>query len=367
MKPDVIAKPPALPGYAGILPAFFKMITTLNKLIRRTKESCFPKGIRRTANNHINRLTRRATRRSLASSFSELKIDSGSVICVHSALSALGHLVDGPESVILALQDAVPDCTIMMPSFPFGETALKYASSDPVFDPLSTPSMSGLLTETMRKIPNTRRSLHPTHPCIALGPIADELIRDSELSTTPFGDSSTYGRFSRRNDAVLLLIHTNNTSIVHRFQEIVNTPNLFMPDIYNVRGNDGIGTINTYSLRIHNPLLPLFITVAQNSDGAEYIWYPDYVVQFPSDHETRILQRIRNVGARQFIVERQRGFYSSGVFRKARHGQAEVLAIRVAPWQDRICADLRESIARFPESYDIQALRAAKDKGLLVH
>jgi len=339
----------------------------LKNLIRRTKERYFPKGIRRTADRYLNRLARRATRRSLASSFLELKIERGAVICVHSSLSALGYLVDGPESVILAIQDAVPDCTIMMPSFPFGGTALDYLSSDPIFDPLHTPSMSGLLTETMRKMPNTRRSLHPTHPCIALGPAADELIKDSEFSITPFGDSSTYGRFSQREDAVLLLIHTNNTSIVHRFQEIVNMPNLFMPDTYKVRGNDGMDTINAYSLKIHNPMLPLFVAVAQNSDSAEYIWYPDYVAQFPSDHEIKIVQRIKNDGARQAIVERQQSFYSNGVFRKARHGQAELLAIRVAPWQHRVCADLLESIASFPESYDIEALRMAKEKGLLTH
>ena len=335
--------------------------------IRRAKKRYFPKGIRRTANKYINRLIHRATRRSLASSFSELELERGTVICVHSALSALGHLADGPESVIFALQDAVPDCTIMMPSFPFGGTALDYVLSDRIFDPLGAPSKSGLLTETMRKMPNVLRSLHPTHPCIALGPVADELVKNSEFSTTPFGDSSTYGRFSLRDDAVLLLIHTNNTSIVHRFQEIVDMPNLFMPDIYKVRGNNSLGAISTYSLKIHNPLLPLFVTIAQNVNGAEYVWYPDYVVQFPTDHETRILQSIHNVKVRQFISERQRRFYSNGVFRKARHGQAELLAIRVAPWQDQVCADIKESIARFPESYDIQALRAAKEHGLLRH
>jgi len=339
----------------------------MRELIRKAKQRCFPKGIRRTANAYVNRLIHRATRKSLARSFSELRIARGAVICVHSALSSLGYLVDGPESVIHALQDAVPDCTIMMPSFPVDETALKYVLSDPIYDPVHTPSMSGLLTECMRKMPGARRSLHPTHPCIALGPAADELISGSELSLTPFGDSSTYGRFGKRDDAVLVLVHTNNTSIVHRFQEIVDMPNLFLPDSYQVRGLDNLGAVHSYHLRIHNPLLPLFVAVAQHEKGSEYMWFPDYVVQFPTEHEAQILRRLKDAEARGFIEDRQRYFFSKGIFTKVRHKKAEILAIRVKPWQDRICQDLRASLTRFPDSYDMAKLRAAKDEGLLAH
>src|SRR5437764_575621 len=74
----------------------------MRELIRKAKQRYFPKGIRRTTNNYVNRLIHRATRKSLVLSFSKLKIEHGSVVCVHSALSALGYLVNGPESVIHA-------------------------------------------------------------------------------------------------------------------------------------------------------------------------------------------------------------------------------------------------------------------------
>src|SRR5262245_26088078 len=89
----------------------------LTKLIRRAKDRYFPGGIRRTANRYLNRLFHRATRKSLASSFSQLTIEKGAVVCVHSALSGLGYLVNGPEIVILAMQDAIPECTLFMHSF----------------------------------------------------------------------------------------------------------------------------------------------------------------------------------------------------------------------------------------------------------
>jgi hypothetical protein len=197
-------------------------------------------------------------------------------------------------------------------------------------------------------MPGARRSLHPTHPCTALGPEADALIDGAESSTTPFGDASTYGRFSTRENAVLLLAHTNNTSIVHRFQEIVHMPNLFMPDQYAVRGRDRAGTIRTYSLRVHTPSRPLYVAVGGDREGEpEYIWLPDYAVQFPRRHAARIFDGLHSAAARQSMRDRQQLFFDTGVFRAARHGMAELLSIRVRPWQDRICQDLRRSIETF--------------------
>ena len=201
------------------------------------KQKTFPKGIRRKLANAGDRLFRRATERKLACAFSRLQIPPGAVICVHSMLSGLGYIVGGPETVIRAIQKAVPDCTILMPTFPFSGSMLDYIDSHPApFDADTTPSRSGLLTETLRKMPGAKRSYHPTHSCAALGPRADELLDGSEWSLTPFGDNSAYGRFTLAKDAYLLLIHTNNTSIVHRIQELVDMPNLFLDGTRMVKG-----------------------------------------------------------------------------------------------------------------------------------
>lgn len=340
----------------------------MNALLARLKARWFPKGFRRTANRCINQVVNRTTRKALADSFRRLRIEPGAVICVHSALSKLGHLVEGPESVILALQDAAPDCTIMMPTFPVGSTALDYVQAKPVYDPIRTPSLSGLLTEAFRNMPAVRRSLHPTHPCAALGPRAAELIDGSELSAQPFGDASTYGRFSQLDDAVLLLIHTNNTSMVHRFQEIVNFPNLFLPEMFEVHGLDRAGVNRSYLLNVHTPVLPLYVALAATETGeCEYLWFPDYVVQFPRRHAERINARLANSEARQYLNQRQAHFFETGVFRRANHHQAELLAIRVKPWQERICQDLRHSMAAFKQFYALESLQDAMKSGRLTH
>ena len=332
------------------------------------KERWFPKGFRRSATRYVNRIARRVARDGLAACFADLHIEPGAVICIHSALSQLGYMQGGPESVILALQDAVPECTIMMPTFPFGGPAVAYVSSNPVYDPASTRSKMGLLSETLRQMPDARRSLHPTHPCAALGPEADALIDGSELSVTPFGDSSTHGRFSAHADAIVLLLHTNNTSLVHRFQEMVDMPNLFMPEPYQVRGCDRDGETRAYSVKVHAPDLPMYVAISRNeSGGTEYLWLPDYVVQFPQMHGQHISARVKSMQARRFLSDRQQHFFDAGTFRKAQLGTAEILAIRLNPWQERICQDLRESLAAFSECYTLGALQAAQRTGLLVH
>lgn len=204
--------------------------------IKSFKSRFFPKGIRRTLRRHTSRILERTTSANLVHVLKELEMQRGSVICVHSMLSGLGYIVGGPETVIHALRRAVPNCTIMMPTFPFSGSVADYLKQQPVYDRDHSPSCSGLLTETLRQFPETLRSLHPTHPCSALGPWAEFLIDGSEKSETPFGDNSTYGRFSAMEEAVLLLIHTNNTSIVHRIQEMVDMPNLFLPELATAEG-----------------------------------------------------------------------------------------------------------------------------------
>jgi aminoglycoside 3-N-acetyltransferase len=321
-----------------------------------------PKGIRRAVRGYVNKLTNRTGERALVRCFAALGIPAGSPICVHSALSGFGYIAGGADTVIRAIGKAVPDCTLMMPSFPFTASMEEYVNTNPVFDPATTPSRSGALTEALRLTPGSLRSRHPTHSCSALGPLAAELLRGTECAKTPFGDDSTYGRYALRPDAVLLLLDTNNTSIVHRFQEVVDMPNLFLPGERSVRGYDAQGRLVEYSVRVHRPLLPLFVFT-----GGEYVWFPDYAVPFPSSRQAAALARLKSPAVRRFILERNQQFFDEGVFRRATHRSAEVLAIALPKWQQRICADVRKTIEEFAPHYTLEAVARAHREGLLVH
>jgi aminoglycoside N3'-acetyltransferase len=337
-------------------------VSTLSDLKRRL----FPKGIRRAGENWRRRLLERATPAALERLFAQLRIEPGSVVCVHSQLSALGYLTGGPRSVIQALQRVVPDVTVMVPTFPFTGTAQEYVTGDPLYDPENTPSKSGFFTETVRTMPGAVRSLHPTHPCAALGPAAPELIEGSEAAETPFGESSTYGRYSRMENAVLLLIHTNGTSMVHRFQEVVDMPNLFLPGLFAVRGLDRRGEEVTYRVRIHTPHLPLYVALPGEGGGRpDYVWLPDFSLLFPEERKARILARLQNPENRRLLLERQRALEATGVVRIARRKGSEVAAIRVGPWQKRVCDELSGNLRHRGEHYAVEDLRAARESGAL--
>lgn len=324
------------------------------------KRRLFPKGVRRTLEDWRRRLFQRVTRERLTETLREFEIPSGSWICIHAQLSGLGYLEGGPGIVIDAVLDAVPRCTILMPSFPFSGACHDHLQSNPLYDPKNTPSASGLLSETLRLYPGARRSLHPTHPCVALGPDAAALIAGSEHSVTPFGPESAYGRYASSPRAWQLLLHTNATSIVHEFQEIVRMPNLFLPDLRIARGLDAAGQEQRYEVKVHTPLLPLFVATP------EYVWFPDYALPFPAHKSDHLLARMNHSATALEIVERHEELRREGVFREGWIRDAEILAVHVPPWRARICEDVRQSFRRFPERYELEALREARRRGELI-
>lgn len=336
------------------------------KLLRRMMKRMFPRGAKRDFLKYKNLVLNRTTQSILENKIKALKIKDGSVICIHGMLSGFGHLVGGPESVIKAVLQAVPGSTIMMPSFPFDGTMQEYISLNPIYDINNTPSKSGLLSEAFRRMDGTVRSYHPTHPCVAIGPKARDLIEDSEVIQSPFGPNSTYARLNDIDDAVLLLLHTNSTSIVHRIQEIVKMPNLFLPNDFIAKGINRYGDMVDYNVRVHVPSIPLFIAIPnQEKDIVDYIWYPDYVLLFPEYNRTRILRKLSNNETKKILIERHNHFLEEEIYRVVTIREAEIMAVKVKPWLNVICRDITHNLDLFSNCYDYQKLKEAWESGLL--
>src|SRR5690242_7932293 len=90
-------------------------------------------------------------------------------LLVHSSLKCFGHVEGGAQTVVKALLECAS--TVIMPTFNYDQFA---------FDPTSTPSLTGAITEAFRQTPGAIRSLHPTHSVAAIGPLAKELCKDHE-------------------------------------------------------------------------------------------------------------------------------------------------------------------------------------------
>ena len=117
------------------------------------------------------------TRRTLRHDFERLGVETADTLFVHSSFKSLGNVDGGPETVVVALEDAVgPDGLLMMPVFNLIERPLRHK----VWDISTTPSTVGWLTEYFRRMPGTFRSDHYSHSVAARGMDAESFVADHQ-------------------------------------------------------------------------------------------------------------------------------------------------------------------------------------------
>ena len=125
----------------------------------------------------------------VADDLAEIGVRRGSLLLVHSSLSALGWVTGGAATVIAGLSRALgPEGTLLLP-------ALTYAyvnAGQPRFEQAGTPSCVGAISEYFRTLDGVRRSLAPTHSVCGLGPLADEILNRHHLDPTPCGENSPF-------------------------------------------------------------------------------------------------------------------------------------------------------------------------------
>ena len=155
----------------------------------------------------------------LVSDLGSLGLKVGDVVLVHSSLSSLGQVEGGAQTVIAALLKAVaPGGTVLAPTLT-GRRHLSPAHP-PVFDPARTPCWTGLVPETLRRLPLAVRSWHPTHSVAAIGPAADTLARDHHLAPGPCGPDTPYARLAEMGGKVLFVgIDLTCITMLHGVEE----------------------------------------------------------------------------------------------------------------------------------------------------
>src|SRR6185437_16802448 len=132
----------------------------------------------------------------LAAQLRALGVPEGGVLLVHTSLSRIGPVENGPLGVIGALQAVLgPNATLVMPSMT--------DDYDCPFDPRKTPCRGmGVVADVFWRMPAVLRSDSP-HAFAAIGPEADRITPAHPLDV-PHGLNSPVGRVYDLDGQILL-------------------------------------------------------------------------------------------------------------------------------------------------------------------
>jgi aminoglycoside 3-N-acetyltransferase len=159
------------------------------------------------------------TRSSLARDLRRLGLRRGDTVLVHSSLRALGWVCGGAPTVVRALLDVLSeDGTLVVPAqtpenrdpscwrdVPVPRSWWTVIREElPAFDPATSPSHSGLISETVRTWPGSVRSAHPQTSFAAVGRLANSLM-GRHLITSELGEESPLRALETVDGRTLLL------------------------------------------------------------------------------------------------------------------------------------------------------------------
>jgi aminoglycoside 3-N-acetyltransferase len=163
--------------------------------------------------------------RNIVRGLHDISLGPSSIVAVHASLTSLGHVVGGAETVVGALLAVCG--TIVMPAFTYQTMVTPEAGpaingmdyglpAENVEAEFWQPDLKihkdiGLIAETLRKHPTTKRSVHPVMSFIATGKHANEI-----LATQKYDDPlAPLAWVADHNGEILMLgtTHVTNTMI----------------------------------------------------------------------------------------------------------------------------------------------------------
>jgi aminoglycoside 3-N-acetyltransferase len=214
------------------------------------------------------------TKSDLVDQLKSIGINDGDVLLVHSSLSKIGFIENGPKDFVDALLEVVgSEGHILMPNSPNVSFQLEYIQQLLVFDVQNEVSKLGAITEYFRKLPNAIRSEHPTEPVSCIGPNADFFVGNHFGNITPYNENSPFYKVSQMKGKILYVGVTldNAGTNLHTLEDAIadfKFP-VYHEQVFDVKVKSIDGTVKSMQTKVHNPvwskkrqcdgLLPLFV------------------------------------------------------------------------------------------------------------
>ncbi len=195
----------------------------------------------------------------LKSDLSAAGIKCGDSVLVHSSMSRVGFLENGPQTFIEALIETVGESgNILMPNSPNASFQEEYIQNLEIFDVLEDRSALGAITEAFRTYPGAVRSAHPTEPVSAYGPLKEYFTEGHFGELTPYTEKSPYFRLAETKGKILYVGVTlaNAGTSLHLLEDHIGDsfPDpVYSSQIYNVKIRHADGSIKSMQTKVHNP------------------------------------------------------------------------------------------------------------------
>jgi len=198
------------------------------------------------------------TTQQLIENLHQIGIQKGDTLLVHSALSKIGFLEEGPKTLVDALLQVIGENgNLLMPTSPNNVYQLNYIQNTPYFDVLNSPSKTGAITEYFRTLKDVKRSLHPTEPVSAFGPLANYFIKDHFNELTPYTKNSPFCKVAEKQGKILYIgvsLAMAGTSL-HTLEDAIKDFKypIYYPNIFDFRVIDTEGVEHNVKTKVHNP------------------------------------------------------------------------------------------------------------------
>jgi aminoglycoside 3-N-acetyltransferase len=230
------------------------MTVTMIKLAKKIIKNCL-KSVRRA----WRRISGGFSTATLKQVLVELGLSTGDIVMVHVGMKHFEGFQGSADDVIDCLLEIVgEDGTLLMPSMTFQSTAVQYVESGVVTDIRNSPSAMGLVTEVFRLRPETIRSINPTHPVLAQGRFAVEMLAKHIHASTPCGEASPFGELLSRDGKVLILGPDFNTNTFYHFLEEAfedELPGAVTKEVFEIPVIDAEGDTIRVRNRLYDPAL----------------------------------------------------------------------------------------------------------------
>ena len=149
----------------------------------------------------------------------------GDNVLIHSSFKSLGYVEGGIAVLVDALLSVLGDSgTLVAPAFTYSSVT----ANSPVFNHSEMPSCVGAVSEFIRNMDVSKRSINPTHSCSVIGAKCDEYVNGHENDNTPVGVNSPIYKLYQDGGKILMLgctLHSNSS--MHGIEEHFPVPYIF--------------------------------------------------------------------------------------------------------------------------------------------